>query len=51
MVRSKNLNTYLYFSSEQNFITKEDYDRGLKLTEEIGKMLWTEIKKLEQRKQ
>jgi len=41
----------LYFSSKQNFITKEDYGRGLKLTEEIGKMLWTEINKLEQRKQ
>lgn len=37
----------LYFSMEQNFITKEKYTYGLQLSEEIGKMLWTEIKLLE----
>jgi len=36
----------LYFSNKQGFITKEDYDKGLKLAEEIGKMLWTEINAL-----
>lgn len=37
----------LYFSKEENFITKEDYDYGFKLAEEIGAMLWTEISSLE----
>ncbi len=39
----------LYFSNKQEFVTKSDYDRGLELAEEIGAMLWTEIKALEQR--
>jgi four helix bundle protein len=37
----------LYFANKQGFITEDDYDKCLKLTEEIGKMLWTEIKNLE----
>lgn len=39
----------LYFSNRQKFITGSDYNRGLELAEEMGKMLWTEIKALEQR--
>ena len=37
----------LCFSKQRNYITEADYRRGLKLTEEIGAMLWTEIKNLE----
>ncbi|MDD5290426.1 MAG: four helix bundle protein [Patescibacteria group bacterium] len=37
----------LYFSHQQNFITEEDYDYGTNLSEEIGRMLWTEICSLE----
>jgi len=37
----------LFFSKKQQFITKQDYNYGLKLAEEIGKMLWTEIIDLE----
>ena len=37
----------LYFSSKQKFITQEDYERGLSLAEEIGKMLWKELTDLE----
>ncbi|MBI3074697.1 MAG: four helix bundle protein [Parcubacteria group bacterium] len=37
----------LFFSYKQKFITTEDYNRGLKLVEEIGKMLWKEMNDLE----
>ncbi len=37
----------LYFSLKQNFITQEQYNTGLKLAEEIGKMLWKELSDLE----
>lgn len=37
----------LYFAKQRNYITKKDYDAGLKLIEEIGAMLWTEISALE----
>jgi four helix bundle protein len=37
----------LYFSYKEKFIAQEDYDFGLKLAEEIGKMLWSEIDRLE----
>ena len=37
----------LFFSYKENFITQEDYNLGLNLSEEIGKMLWSEIKSLE----
>jgi len=37
----------LYFSYKEKFIAQEDYNFGLQLAEEIGKMLWSEINKLE----
>jgi len=37
----------LFFSKNQEFITTDDYGRGLELTEEIGKMLWKELTDLE----
>lgn len=37
----------LYFSRQRGYITENDYYKGLKLIEEIGAMLWTEIKNLE----
>lgn len=36
----------LHFSSQKDYITKKDYDREIKLVEEIGAMLWTEISAL-----
>ena len=39
----------LYFSNKRGFISEDDYGKGLELAEEIGKMLWTEIKALQQR--
>jgi len=38
----------LFFSQKQKFINKPNYHKGLKLAEEIGKMLWTEINSLEE---
>jgi len=37
----------LYFSNKQQFITQADYIKGLKLAEEIGKMLWKELTDIE----
>lgn len=37
----------LYFSLGERLITKGEYGMGLKLVEEIGAMLWTEICRLE----
>jgi four helix bundle protein len=37
----------LYFSKNQKFITESDYNYGLNLAEEIGKMLWKELTDLE----
>jgi len=37
----------LHFARRRNYISEEDYHNGLELIEEIGAMLWTEIKKLE----
>ena len=37
----------LFFSKKRKFITEDDYNKGLKLTEEIGKMLWKELTDLE----
>ncbi len=37
----------LYFSFKQKFVNKQEYDYGSILSEEIGKMLWTEICSLE----
>jgi four helix bundle protein len=39
----------LFFSQKQKFITQDDYNCGLQLSEEIGKMLWTEMNFLEKR--
>ncbi len=36
----------LYFSLNENYIKKEDYIIALKLADEIGVMLWTELKTL-----
>lgn len=36
----------LYFSFKQNYINKDEYRSGLKIAEEIGAMLWTEIDSL-----
>jgi len=37
----------LYFSKSQKFITEDEYNQGLVLAEEIGKMLWKELTDLE----
>lgn len=37
----------LHFSLIENYLSKQDYDAGLKLAEEIGAMLWREIDNLE----
>lgn len=37
----------LYFSSVENYLSKENYNIGLKMAEEIGAMLWREIDNLE----
>jgi len=37
----------LYFSKKINFLKNEDYFCGVKLSEEIGAMLWTELSSLE----
>lgn len=37
----------LYFSQKQEFITQKEYNTGLILVEEIGKMLWKELSDLE----
>lgn len=37
----------LFFSQKREFITQDEYNKGLALAEEIGKMLWTEISSLE----
>ena len=37
----------LYFSLKRNYITQAKHDIGFTLVEEIGKMLWSEITKLE----
>lgn len=38
----------LYFSKNQNFINQNEYDKGFKIVEEIAKMLWSEMSKLEE---
>lgn len=37
----------LYFSKVEGWLSQEDYNCGVKLAEEIGAMLWTEISNLE----
>lgn len=37
----------LFFSKKREFIMEDEYDKGSKLTEEIGKMLWKELIDLE----
>lgn len=37
----------LFFSKKRKFITQDEYNEGLMLAEEIGKMLWTEMNSLE----
>ena len=35
----------LFFSYEEKYITKKEYQKGIILAQEIGKMLWSLIKK------
>ena len=37
----------LYFSLKEKYIENEDYKKSLMLADEIGAMLWTEMKTLE----
>lgn len=37
----------LYFSRKRNYISQKDYEKGHKMSEEIGAMLWTETHSLE----
>ncbi|HPI67037.1 MAG TPA: four helix bundle protein [bacterium] len=37
----------LYFAHQRNFINEQKFKRGLVLSEEIGKMIWTELNSLE----
>lgn len=37
----------LHFSLVENYITKDDYEKAVKLAEDIGAMLWGTIKNLE----
>ncbi len=37
----------LGFSRDEGWISEEDYNQGIKLADEIGAMLWTEISSLE----
>lgn len=36
----------LHFSKEENYLNDKDHNFGMKLAEEIGAMLWTEISSL-----
>ena len=38
----------LDFSRKEAFISAEDFKEGKELSDEVGAMLWTEIKNLEQ---
>ncbi len=35
----------LFFSFEENYISEEEYNKGIILTDKIGKMLWGTISK------
>ncbi|TRZ80360.1 four helix bundle protein [bacterium] len=35
----------IYFSLKENYLNKEDYQKANKLSDEIGAMLWTTMKK------
>ncbi len=37
----------LHFFKKMDFLKEQDYNNGNKLSEEIGAMLWAELKKLE----
>lgn len=39
----------LYFSLKENYLSTEEYKQSIKLAEEIGAMLWTEISSLEKK--
>lgn len=39
----------LYFSFKENLLNEEEYKRGAEMTEEIGAMLWTEMKFLKRK--
>lgn len=38
----------LYFSNQQQYINEEQFKQGSLLTEEIGKMLWSEVIKIDE---
>jgi len=37
----------LYFSKKENFISQDEYNKGIAMADEIGAMLWKEISDLE----
>lgn len=39
----------LYFSFKENYLSKKDYEEGLRLAEEIGAMLWSELSSLDKK--
>lgn len=41
----------LYFSLQEEYIHKKEYEEVILLTEEIGKMLWTKMQTLRKQKQ
>ncbi|MCD6094907.1 four helix bundle protein, partial [bacterium] len=36
----------LYFSLKETYITQKDYKKAIKLTEEIGAMLWRSLQSI-----
>ena len=40
----------LHFSLKENYLTKADYEKGIKLAEEIGAMLWKTLISIEKNK-
>lgn len=37
----------IYFAQVQNWVSKDEYNEGMELAEEIGAMVWTEIRNLD----
>ena len=42
----KEVKYLLYFSLVENYLSKKDYERAIKLAEDIGAMLWGILRKL-----
>jgi len=45
----KELKYLLHFSFVEKYLSKSNYEIGLKMAEEIGAMLWTEITNLDKK--